>query len=69
MNTEQEKQALQNSLDHFEIDLLLVSKEYFDKRVKSKWILILGESTSSPTLDFNQMQHFIMGVGAGKLLK
>ena len=67
MNTEQERQALQNMLNHFNIDLILVSKEYSDARVKAKWFLILDGSVglSSPTLDYNQMQHFILGMGAG----
>lgn len=66
MKTEEERQALQNLIDHFKINFTLVGKKHSHAKIKDKWFLILNKEKglSSPTLDFNQMQHFIMGIGA-----
>lgn len=67
MTTDKEAIALQNAIDHFKIPFTLVRKVYDDKRVKTKFFLV-GETNSvmSPTLNYDKMNHFILGMGMAK---
>ena len=66
MNAQQQMEALQNALNSFGLtNINLHEKQYSDKRKKvSKFFLQQGEETISPVLDYNEMNHFILGMGA-----
>ena len=65
MNVLQQRQALQNALNSFGLkNVILHEKQYSDKRKKvSKFFLQDGAVTISPVLDYNEMNHFILGMG------
>ena len=65
MNAQQQRQALQNALNSFGLkNVILHEKQYSDKRKKvSKFFLQDGAETISPILDYNEMNHFILGMG------
>ena len=65
MNVLQQRQALQNALNSFGLkNVILHEKQYSDKRKKvSKFFLQDGAETISPVLDYNEMNHFILGMG------
>ena len=65
MNAQQQRQALQNALNSFGLkNVILHEKQYSDKRKKvSKFFLQDGAETISPVLDYNEMNHFILGMG------
>ena len=66
METITQLEALNNSLIYFGLkNVILHEKQYSDKRKKvSKFFLQCGVKTISPVLDYNEMNHFILGMGA-----
>ena len=71
MNVLQQRQALQNALNSFGLkNVILLEKQYSDKRKKvSKFFLQDGAETISPVLSYENMNSFIMGMGAHKRIK
>ena len=65
METKTQLEALNNSLSYFGFkNINLYEKQYNDKRKKvSKFFLQQGAETISPVLDYNEMNHFILGMG------
>ena len=65
METKTKLEALNNSLIYFGLkNIILQEKQYSDKRKKvSKFFLQQGAETISPVLDYNEMNHFILGMG------
>ena len=65
MNAQQQREALENALNSFGLTGLTVySKISVDKRLKTpKFFLQQGDETISPVLDYNEMNHFILGIG------
>ena len=65
MNAQQQIEALQNALQYLGLkNINLHEKQYNDKRKKvSKFFLQQGLETISPVLDYNEMNHFIFGMG------
>ena len=70
METTTQLEALNNSLSHFGLkNINLHEKQYSDKRKKvSKFFLQQGAKTISPVLTYNEMNCFILGMGAVKEL-
>ena len=66
METTAQLNALNNALSYFGFkNVILHEKQYSDKRKKvSKFFLQCGVKTISPVLDYNEMNHFILGMGA-----
>ena len=66
METITQLESLNNSLIYFGLkNVILHEKQYSDKRKKvSKFFLQQGVKTISPVLDYNEMNHFILGMGA-----
>ena len=58
-------EALNNAVSYFGLkNVILHEKQYSDKRRKvSKFFLQQGPETISPILDYNEMNHFILGMG------
>ena len=65
METNTKLEALNNGLSYFGLkNVILHEKQYSDKRKKvSKFFLQQGAKTISPELDYNEMNHFILGMG------
>ena len=65
METNTQLEALNNALSYFGFkNVILHEKQYSDKRKKvSKFFLQNGSETISPVLDYNEMNHFILGMG------
>ena len=65
MKTNTQLEALNNALQYFGFkNIILHEKQYSDKRKKvSKFFLQQGAKTISPMLDYNEMNHFILGMG------
>ena len=65
METNTKIEALINALNSFGLkNIILQEKQYSDKRKKvSKFFLQQGAETISPVLDYNEMNHFILGMG------
>ena len=65
METNTKLEALNNSLSYFGFkNINLHEKQYSDKRKKiSKFFLQDGAKTISPVLEYNEMNHFILGMG------
>ena len=65
MKTTTQLEALNNALNSFGLkNVILHEKQYSDKRKKvSKFFLQQGAKTISPVLDYNEMNHFILGMG------
>ena len=65
METNTQLEALNNALSYFGFkNIILHEKQYSDKRKKvSKFFLQQGAKTISPVLDYNEMNHFILGMG------
>ena len=65
METKTQLEALNNALSYFGFkNVILHEKQYSDKRKKvSKFFLQQGQETISPVLDYNEMNHFILGMG------
>ena len=70
MNAQQQREALENALNWFGLkNIILHEKQYSDKRKKvSKFFLQQGAKTISPVLDYNEMNHFILGMGTMQIL-
>ena len=70
METNTKLEALNNGLSYFGLkNVILHEKQYSDKRKKvSKFFLQQGENRISPVLDYNEMNHFILGMGTMKRL-
>ena len=68
MNAQQQREALENALNSFGLTGLTVySKISVDKREKKpKFFLNFGFQTISPVLSYQEMNSFIMGMGASK---
>ena len=66
MNAQQQREALENALNSFGLTSLTVySKISVDKREKKpKFFLKFGFQTISPVLSYQEMNSFIMGMGA-----
>ena len=66
METNTQLEALNNAVSYFGFkNIILHEKQYSDKRKKvSKFFLQQGAETISPVLDYNEMNHFILGMGA-----
>ena len=66
METTTQLESLNNSLSYFGFkNIILHEKQYSDKRKKvSKFFLQQGAETITPVLDYNEMNHFILGMGA-----
>ena len=64
MKTNTQLEALNNALQYFGFkNIILHEKQYSDKRKKvSKFFLQQGAETISPVLDYNEMNHFILGM-------
>ena len=64
VNTTARIEALNNALQYFGFkNIILHEKQYSDKRKKvSKFFLQNGAETISPVLDYNEMNHFILGM-------
>lgn len=65
METTTQYQALNNALNYFGFkNINLHEKQYSDKRKNvSKFFLQQGAKTISPVLNYNEMNHFILGMG------
>ena len=70
METITQLEALNNALQYLGLkNINLHEKQYNDKRKKvSKFFLQQGERRISPLLTYNEMNHFILGMGAVKEL-
>ena len=70
MNAQQQIEALNNALSYFGLtNLTLYPKLFEDKRLKTpKFFLNFGVQTISPVLSYENMNNFIMGMGAFKEL-
>ena len=68
MNSQQQREALENMLNSFGLtNLTIYHKISEDKRLKTpKFFLNNGFKTISPVLDFEKMNCFILGIGASK---
>ena len=68
MNAQQQMEALENALNSFGLtNLTLYPKISVDKREKTpKFFLNFGFQTISPVLSYENMNYFIMGIGASK---
>ena len=68
MNAQQQMEALQNALNSFGLtNLTVYPKNSEDKRLKTpKFFLNNGFQTISPVLSYENMNSFIMGMGAIK---
>ena len=66
MNAQQQREALENALNSFGLtNLTLYPKISVDKREKKpKFFLNNGFQTISPVLSYENMNHFILGMGA-----
>ena len=68
MNAQQQMEALENMLNSFGLtNLTIHPKISEDKRLKTpKFFLNFGFQTISPVLSYENMNCFIMGIGALK---
>ena len=68
MNAQQQREALENALNSFGLtNLTVYTKISEDKREKKpKFFLNFGFKTISPILTYQEMNYFIMGIGASK---
>jgi hypothetical protein len=62
MTHDQNIQALQNAVTHYALNVIVMVKG-------RKFYLLKGDSRISPTLTYNELNHFIMGAGQAKKLK
>ena len=71
MNAQQQREALENMLNSFGLtNLTVYPKISEDKREKKpKFFLNNGFQTISPVLTYQEMNCFIMGIGASKRIK
>ena len=68
MNAQQQREALENALNSFVLNNLTIHpKISVDKREKTpKFFLNNGFQTISPVLSYENMNSFILGMGAYK---
>lgn len=68
INFIKELSALENSIKYYELDVVI--KPFFneDKRKKAKFVLTVKNVCISPKLNYNDMNHFIFGMGVQKTL-
>ena len=68
MNAQQQREALENALNSFGLtNLTVYPKLSQDKREKTpKFFLNNGFQTISPVLNYENMNSFILGIGAYK---
>ena len=68
MNAQQQREALENALNSFGLtNLTVYLKLSEDKREKKpKFFLNFGFKTISPVLSYENMNNFILGMGASK---
>ena len=68
MNAQEQRQALENALNWFGLtEITVYPKLSQDKRLKTpKFFLNYGFQTISPVLDYENMNCFILGMGANK---
>ena len=59
MNTIAELQALQNATNG--LNLTVHIKLSYDKRKSTRYFLQRGSETVSPVLNYDQMNHFLLG--------
>ena len=64
MSTNIELTALQNFADKFNLKVKLFFEQ--DKRKKTKFILTKEDLSISPGLNYNQMNHFLLGMNSCK---
>ena len=71
MDAQKQREALENALNSFGLtNLTVYSKISVDKREKKpKFFLSFGFQTISPVLSYQEMNSFIMGMGAIKKIK
>ena len=71
METTTQLEALENALNSFGLtNLTVYPKLSQDKRLKTpKFFLNFGFQTISPVLSYENMNIFIMGIGASKKIK
>ena len=71
MNAKQQREALENALNSFGLNNLTIHPKLSeDKRLKTpKFFLNYGFHTISPVLSYENMNCFIMGMGAYKRIK
>ena len=71
MNAQQQMEALENMLNSFGLtNLTIYPKISEDKRLKTpKFFLNFGVQTISPVLSYENMNYFIMGIGANEKIK
>ena len=71
METTTQLEALENALNSFGLtNLTVYPKISVDKREKKpKFFLNFGFQTISPVLSYENMNIFIMGMGASKIIK
>lgn len=64
MDEESQLISLNRGVEHFKIPFTLKRKYFEDKRLKPKYFLTDTTGViSSPVLDYNEMNHFILGMG------
>ena len=68
MKAQQQREALENALNSFGLtNLTIHPKISVDKREKKpKFYLNFGFKTISPVLSYQEMNSFLMGMGASK---
>ena len=71
MNAQQQREALENALNSFSLNNLTIHPKIpVDKREKKpKFFLNFGFQTISPALSYENMNSFIIGMGAYKRIK
>lgn len=66
--TQTEFDSLYNAIEHFKLPVILEKYYYSDARVKTKFYLRMEGNpiACSPTLNYDRMNHFILGMGMAK---
>ena len=66
-----EIQALTNAVNSCKIETMQVKEKYFEDKRKStkKYYLTINNACISPVLDYDQMNHFILGFSKARELK
>lgn len=64
MNTLKELIAIENFANKFDLKVKLFLEQ--DKRKKTKFILRYRDTSVSPPLNYNEMNHFLLGIDSCK---
>lgn len=65
-----ELEALQNHVNNIRFEGLTINEKVRqDKRVGRKYYLTIGQYSISPCLDYDQMNHFLLGFNKALKLK